>query len=702
MKKNPLGKALLLVCILSLSTCNHGRLPLHAGRPMEHYGPTDISGIVGGGGLSAAVNDKGTITVFKWPNPSYYDHVKYMTSDRDRPFFGALANEGVFTGVFCETDDGEGFNWLREWDSSQRYLFPDSLILLTRFESGRLGLAIEQTDVADPELGLLRRSYKIILEPGSPVKSARLVIHTNFNPMVSKITSFPFQDTSLEHLSGSMIAYDPASDALIQSKSGADLSTGKANSVFIALGLGSPPDGYQAGLDSIALPLNPRLYDPFFQARKGKMGGRDFAWGQVSAGLIEDLDFSEDDEAEVDFFIAVSGTKEGVRKVLAKGREIPLSEAVGKERGRWRAMTASCPMPDTDDPRVLQVARLSLLVMLAAYCDDTGAVVAAISTQSPYGEDWPRDGAFINEALAVAGLHDLVERHNLFYIEHQATPGHPVFFRVPSGSWAPNYYADGVPGMHVNFWQIDTTGFALLTLWRHYQATGDRAYLELAYPAMARTADFLAGFRDPRNGLQKKAHEFDMMERKQTIVGALTALLGLRSAVGAAREMNDRPSLKRWSARAEELQEIVLRDFYNEKLGCFTSLPDMDTCAGFSQSWILWPEEIIPLQDPRAQAVAENLWQSLQPSLQMQKESGQYEIIPIMALARAWKHDPDKLARVRKALVWEANVMTNSLGHFGEAWVNRDGRVIVGQAQPHVTNHALFYAASIEAFGAAR
>jgi GH15 family glucan-1,4-alpha-glucosidase len=696
---NSADQLFLLVSILFLTSCNYGRAPLYLHRPMEGYGPTDISGIVGAGRLSVALNEESTITVFKWPNPSYYDHVKYMTCNRERPFFGALPNEGAFAGIFYVTDKGQGFNWLREWEASQEYLYPDSLILLTRFENQHLKITVEQTDIADPDLDLLRRRYKIELKPGSPVKSVTLMLYANFNPMVSKIKSFPFQDTYLEYLSNSTIEYDPEADALIQHKTGRDLSSGKISSVFIAFGLDAPTDSYQAGLDSIAQPLNLRMNDPFFQARRGEFRGSNSARGQVSAGVSRVIDFSQKSSAEINFFIACSDTRQGAKHTLEKGRSIPFHEALDRTHEYWKEKIAACPLPDTDNQGILEVARLSLLVMLAGFCEDSGAVVASIATQSPYGEDWPRDGAFINEALTAAGLHEVVKRHNLFYIKHQARDDHPVFFHVPSGSWASNYYADGIPGMHVNFWQIDTTGFALWTLWHLYEATGDRAYLEKAYPAMARSADFLAGFRDPETGLQKKAHEFDMIQKRQTIVGAITVHLGLKSAAMAAQEMNDHASCTRWSTRADELKNIILRDFYNTELRCFTSRPKGDDCAGASQSWVLWPEELIPYDDPRAVAAADSIWQGIEPAIKLERDKGSYEIIPILALARAWKRDPEKLARLQEALFWEAEVRTNRLGHFGEAWIKQEDRIITGQAQPHVTHHALFYTACMEAFG---
>ena len=48
----------------------------------EKYGPTDISVTTGNQRLSVALNSAGTVTVLKWPSPSFYDQIKYRTTDR--------------------------------------------------------------------------------------------------------------------------------------------------------------------------------------------------------------------------------------------------------------------------------------------------------------------------------------------------------------------------------------------------------------------------------------------------------------------------------------------------------------------------------------------------------------------------------------------------------------------------------------------
>ena len=73
--------------------------------------------------------------------------------------------------------------------------------------------------------------------------------------------------------------------------------------------------------------------------------------------------------------------------------------------------------PDpSDNEKLIAVSKRALINTFIALDKRSGAIVASITTQPPYGEDWPRDGAFINYALDLAGLHDLVRKRNLdFY-----------------------------------------------------------------------------------------------------------------------------------------------------------------------------------------------------------------------------------------------------------------------------------------------
>ena len=64
----------------------------------EIYGPTDINAQSANQSMAVGVNREGTVTVLRWPRPSFYDQVKYHTTSRDQPRLGARPNDGAFLG----------------------------------------------------------------------------------------------------------------------------------------------------------------------------------------------------------------------------------------------------------------------------------------------------------------------------------------------------------------------------------------------------------------------------------------------------------------------------------------------------------------------------------------------------------------------------------------------------------------------------
>jgi len=87
-----------VVFALFFLSCNQARfcMRLTLDLPQEPFGATDINALTGTQGLTVGINQKGTITLFKYPNSSYYDQVKYMTTKRTAPNLSALENKMNF------------------------------------------------------------------------------------------------------------------------------------------------------------------------------------------------------------------------------------------------------------------------------------------------------------------------------------------------------------------------------------------------------------------------------------------------------------------------------------------------------------------------------------------------------------------------------------------------------------------------------
>ena len=163
----------------------------------EAYGPTDVNAQAGNGKVTVGENGAGTITVFKYPNPSYYNQVKYFTLARDaagRPQV-QFPNEGSFWGLRWRTRRGSGFAWLRDWQSSQRYLSDDSDVPVTYYRSPRgLGLTVRAIDYAPPGTSSYVRTLAVRRARRSPVRSATAVYYENFNPVATRFEYLPVSD----------------------------------------------------------------------------------------------------------------------------------------------------------------------------------------------------------------------------------------------------------------------------------------------------------------------------------------------------------------------------------------------------------------------------------------------------------------------------------------------------------------------------
>jgi len=714
--KNKIIKAknfgIILFLVLLFCSCNHGRpcVDLKLTYDLltldligEPYGATDINAVSGNQGLSIAFNQAGTITVFKWPNPSYYDQVKYMTTRREKERLGALANEGVFTGIYYETDSGNGFFWLRDLEHHQSYNGPRSVVVKTHYSNPAVGLWIDQFDFVSPNADVLRRHYLVVRTAKSQVKRARLIAYSNFAPKVSKISRMPITDWCMDPVGNSTIRWDDDKGLFIQSRQGKDFSTKKKSAVFLAFGFEGKGQHHQAGYDHFCTAKGEDK-DAFFAAQKGKLDGSDFAHGKVNSGIsYELLKFWGADDAEADFLIAAAKSEKQAIDLIETERQKGFADSLAEEEAHWQKILKDVPLPATDNPAIKNVALRSVISLLLNFCPETGALVDSIATQPPYGEDWPRDGAYLNAALMAAGFNDLVKKHNLFYVQMQSRPGHRLPM-VPEGNWATNYFADGVPGFPILWWEIDETGFALWNLFSYFEQTKDTKYLEQVYPTIKLAADFLVKFRDPGTGLTRKAYESDEYVKLKSFRGALSAFTGLKFAVKAAEAMGDNSSKLKWQAREDELEKVITQKFYDPSCRRFVRFEEnRGDCAkpgvGWEHAQVLWPTGFFASSDPRAEEFAEKSWNEISPSFSGKRDRGLYEPYSLLSLAKIWKADPAKTELVRSALLWEATVPVTDTGHFGEVWIKINGKVITGQAQPQLWHHALFYLASLEAFG---
>jgi hypothetical protein len=466
----------------------------------------------------------------------------------------------------------------------------------------------------------------------------------------------------------------------------------------------------------------------FDDAADGRLSGSPIAACQANAAVSERLRFHAG-TARSTLYIAIAGTRDAANALLAEARAGTPDAQQAATEAWWRDFLAPATLPDTDEPRIVAFAKRALASLRTAIDRASGAVVASITTQSPYGEDWPRDGAFVNYALDRAGYSDLVTAHNRFYARVQRTqptgwsllyafppcdPAAPVYPDcVPPGTFEMNYYADpalAVPGGFFSF-EIDEAGLALWSLWTHAQFIDDpdrrAAYLADVCPGIALDAASLAACRDPLTGLQCFANEDDNGALTQTLQGATTVYLALRAAAEAAGACGFPPEdAAAWAARADELQTAALGAFL---------VPDAPAhLAGPRAPWALWPSELIPPDDPLAASHASWLADGLATLYDRTKLRTGYDVESVLVRAVRARAAGDTLALAGlqdEVRFFVDHLTTPDTLHMAEfavrvpADLDGDGVMpdyLQSNAVPHVWEQSYLYLAALEAFGERR
>jgi hypothetical protein len=353
-------------------------------------------------------------------------------------------------------------------------------------------------------------------------------------------------------------------------------------------------------------------------ADDGDLAGARVAAGHVNEALRVPLAFAVGpggDEARAAFYLAAGATAGAARGALEAVRAADPDALADVTRAAHEAWVGALALPDAAgvDPALVDFSARTLLNLRVGLDRATSALVASISRQPPYGEDWPRDGAFFDAALDVAGLTDLVTERMRFYALTQRdvpalptpfidTPGpgypdDPTDATYPADGWEMNYYADGVVGGNIRF-EIDNTALATWSMVAHAGYLADPVarmdYLAELFPTVRRAADLMTYWRDPDTYLPWKANEDDHAAFTQGLQGAATVFGALRAAAMAARALGEDASAAAWEYRAAEVRWAIDHELYVPGTGFVEEMVggNPGSSPTGSSSWVAWPAKV--------------------------------------------------------------------------------------------------------------
>jgi len=267
------------------------------------------------------------------------------------------------------------------------------------------------------------------------------------------------------------------------------------------------------------------------------------------------------------------------------------------------------------------------LIIMRVHNDNRGGIIASSDTdmlhhgRDTYGYVWPRDGAFIAEALDVSGHDDVVQRFYSF-ITDRIEPGGYLMHKYRAdgalgSSWHP-WMQNGQPKLPI---QEDETASIVFTLWRHYERNRDLEFIESLYNTFIEpAARFMSDYIEPITGLPQAS--YDLWEEKYGTSTYTSASVygGLMAASRFALVLGKENDARTYQAIAQRIKTAIGEVLYDNDLKMFvkhvlhTEDGDLiyDKTLDTSSFYGLLLFDVFDIDDPKIEASAKTVMERLQ------------------------------------------------------------------------------------------
>jgi hypothetical protein len=606
----------------------------------------------------------------------------------------------------------------QSWTSAREYNPPDGPVLETQLTQSRLTLGARQW--VDWQQDLLVQSFQIESEEAS-----QFVYYATYAPShkidhyygMSKTSNAGYATFWVPEIEQILYLGPCVTTARRTSALGRETVTPALvdqifpeGGTYVAMGALGGIDGFQvgAGEQGIALPAKAPL-GASVQGQQGHLGCNKGYFGAADAGFEVAL---SGEQKHFVVLTAVASSAEAATTIITRARQEKLESLETRVTADWQEITSQVDLPKKAEDGEIRVARRSILNLFIGRDRETGAIVASPSRQPQYHFDWPRDGAFFDLALDLAGFPDVVTKHLNFYKKAQRRNAlgasalwvlglrSPLY--IPRGHWYPHHSADGKPGeLRIIPFEIDETALMLWDLWRHEQFVPEvnrEDYGQEFLPMLQLAANAACRFVDVKKGWTRRAHEDDNPVPSATLHGATALLAGLAAAADAgARWGAGSKFVEKWKNTASALRQGMLRRVVDDRT--------LERGGWRGIQWSLFPAPLFgQLGDPHAGKLIDRLAQEIQEKVSKQRRGFAYlgEQAFILALAADGAGRDKSLAKDAITLL-TAKVPIPDSDCYGEVtlWIDLPGQPVpVAQQRtsiPHLWTGITTYLA-VEAY----
>ena len=466
----------------------------------------------------------------------YSPHVGQENHTEGYPFrFGVWA-DGDFAWTFQE-----------DWQRELRYI-AETLVTDVKLTNEKLGIEIVSNDTAASHENIFLRRVRVsnLLDRQRKI---RVFLHHDFRIYENKVGDTAF--------------YDPQARALIHYKK---------HRYFL---INTEPhfDVFSTGRKAFR-----DMEGTWRDAEDGELSGGAITEGSVDSTIGVNFSLGAQDTFEFFYWIAAGTSHAEVMKLNGHVLEQRPEKYLNYTENYWRVWVNKNDMDFADlPPEIVELYKRSLLIV-RTQTDKDGAILAANDWEvteratDHYSYLWTRDGAFVANALDLAGYPSMTR--NFYYLCQKIVHENGYFLQ--------KYNADGTvaSGWHAawDVWgrrqlvpiQEDETALVLWALWEHYDKFRDIEFVHRLYRNLiVKCADFMVGFR--HEDLNLPAPSWNLWEDRRGIhtFTCATVVGGLRAAANFARLFGEAERAANYEKAADGFVKGMRDHLYSKKLGRF-------------------------------------------------------------------------------------------------------------------------------------
>jgi glucoamylase len=460
----------------------------------------------------------------------YYPHVGLENHVGERFRFGVWADD-ILTWV---EDD--------RWQRTLTYL-RETIVTDVRCQSDVLGLRLRCNDAVDSDRDVYVRKI-VVKNLREEHRSIKLFFHHGLD----------LYGTA----AGETAMYDPDSRSVIHYKSkryflinvGIDANVGIDEYACGRSGIGSSEGTWRDAEDGV-LSMNAI-----------QQGASDSTIGVA-------VELEAHGSATVYYWMCAAKRYGDVRDLDRYVREETPARILSRTGSLWYTWVNKNGEDLSDLPEeIIDLYRRSLLVV-QTQCDHDGGIVAATDSDIEWGHNdhyayvWPRDAAFVSDAMDRAGFHDVARRFLTFARDTISNDGYFLHKYTPDGALAPSWSPWVRNGKKQLPIQEDETALVVWLLARHYDRTRDLDFIRAAYKRLVvQPADFMVAYRDETTHLPLPS--FDIWEERQGVFTFTAAAVcaGLEAAARLVNLFNEQERHAKYMKAAAEIRDAMVRHLW--------------------------------------------------------------------------------------------------------------------------------------------